>query len=89
MRVKIREHDGKLEMVVTAESYEEHILVRAFLREQGGVALPISTNPNGQWSLTLGSCKCEQYMREAELRLENCSDCGRFREHGHDCGASP
>ena len=69
MKAKIHEHDNQLELVIECETYEEHMLVNAFLREQehelaskyqpSGV-LPISNNPNGRWTLTLGSCRCEQ-----------------------------
>lgn len=105
VKVALKEHDGRLEMVVTAETYEEHMLVNAFIREQEHEAerryqptgwLPISDNPNGHWSLTLGSCECRERMRRAEKAVEppapckhkNIAACSDLSLECQDCGVT-
>lgn len=61
MKAMIKEHDDRLELVVSCDSYDEHILLKAFLREHATTSfVPISTHANGHWALTLGACRCEE-----------------------------
>lgn len=84
MKASISEHDSKLELNIDCESYEEHMLLNAFLREhkfafEGSEVLPISDHKGGvHWSITLGSCECEARARG---RKSNCP----YEGHGDDC----
>ena len=68
MKARITEHDDRLELVIDCETYEEHILLKAFLREHATARyVPISEHrAGGDWSLTLGQCGCEARMLARE-----------------------
>lgn len=72
MKVRIDEHDSRLEMIISAEDYQEWILLRAFLRESTRAdAIPISKHLSGGiWTLTLGKCECEERAKKHAQRAE-------------------
>ena len=72
MKVRIDEHDSRLEMIITSEDYQEWILLRAFLRESTRAdSIPISKHlAGGGWTLTLGECKCEERAKKHAQRAK-------------------